>query len=112
MPVGSSAKMISRPARERTRHCDALLLPAGELRRPVREPRTQTDGVDDVVDPRLVGLAPGEPHRQRDVLGRRERRDQVERLEDEADAVTAELRELLVVELAEIGVADEDRTRR
>ena len=37
---------------------------------------------------------PAMSHRQRDVLGGGERRDQVERLEDEADPVAAELREL------------------
>ena len=38
---------------------------------------------------------------------RRERRYQVERLEDEAEPVTAQLRELLVVERGEVDVADE-----
>ena len=82
------------PAHERARDRDALLLTAGQLRRPVREAIAQADGVDDAVEPRLVGLAARERHRQRDVLERGERRDQVVRLEDEADAVAAHLREL------------------
>ena len=55
-----------------------------------------------------VGLAAGEVHRERDVLEGGERRHQVERLEDEADPVAAQLGELLVVERGEVDVADED----
>ena len=54
------------------------------------------------------GLRPGEPHRQRDVLRRGQRRDQVERLEHEADPVAPQLGELLLGERAEVGVADPD----
>ena len=73
---------------------DALLLATGELARPVREAVAETDGVDDLVEPRRVGLAAGERHRERDVLDRGERRHQVEGLEDEADPVAAQLGEL------------------
>ena len=92
LPVGSSAKMISGFGREGPGDGDALLLATGELRRAVLQAGPQTDGVDHVVEPLLVGLAPGERARQRDVLERRQRRHQVERLEDEADAVAAQLR--------------------
>ena len=84
--MGSSAKMISGLAGQRPGDGDALLLAAGQLGRPVLEAVAEADGVDDAVEPRLVGLAAGERQRQRDVLGGGQRRDQVERLEDEADA--------------------------
>ena len=42
---------------ERARDRDALLLAARQLRRSVLEPVAQTDGVDDAIEPRLVGLA-------------------------------------------------------
>ena len=74
---------------ECARDRDALLLTAGQLRRAVRETITQADRVDDAIEPRLVGLVARERDRQRDVLERGERRDQVERLEHEADAIAA-----------------------
>ena len=77
--------------RERARDRDALLLTAGELGRPVRQPVAEADGVDHPIEPRLVGIAAGERHRQRDVLDRGQRRDEVERLEHEADLVAADL---------------------
>ena len=46
------------PAEQRARDGDALLLPTRELRRPVREPVAEADGLDDGVEPRRVGLAP------------------------------------------------------
>jgi hypothetical protein len=56
------------------------------------------------------GCAAGDVHRQRDVLERRQRRQQVEGLEDEADLVPAQRREPLVVQTAECGVADDGIT--
>jgi hypothetical protein len=65
---------------------DALLLAARELRRPAVEPVAEADALQ-----RLLrappGFALGDPdqkQRQLDVLGRREDRDEVEGLEDEA----------------------------
>ena len=60
LPVGSSAKMISRPAGQRPGHGDPLLLAAGQLRRRCCSRSRETDGVDHRVEPRLVGLAAGE----------------------------------------------------
>ena len=48
------------PAHQRARHRDALLLPAGELRRSVPQPVAQPDGVDHRVDPFLVRRLPGQ----------------------------------------------------
>ena len=100
------------PAGEGPGDGDALLLAAGELARAVVEAVGEADGVDDRVEPRLVGLAAGEVQRQRDVLRGGERRHQVEGLEDEADAVAAQLGELLLAEAAEVDVADEAPGRR
>ena len=94
LPVGSSAKMISGRRGQGAGHGDALLLAARQLARAVRQAVAQPDGVDHAVDPRLVGLAAGEGDRERDVLVGVERRDQVEGLEDEADLVAPQDREL------------------
>ena len=75
---------------------DPLLLAAGQLAGPVPEPVAQADGVDDRVEPVLVGLAPGDGQRQQDVLLRGQRGQQVELLEDEADLVPAQGRQGLV----------------
>ena len=70
---------------------DALLLPAGELAGSVLEPVAEAEGVHDLVQPRPLGVAPGDVERKADVLQRGEGRDQVEGLEDEADALAADL---------------------
>ena len=112
LPVGSSAKTISgRLARARataTRCCCPPESSDGRCFRRFLQPH----GLDDVVEPGGVGLAAGEARRERDVLRRRERRDEVERLEDEPDAVAAQLRQLAVVELRDVGVTDEHGARR
>ena len=94
LPVGSSAKMIFGFEAERAGHGDALLLATGQLARPMLQAVTETHRGDDVVDPlRVTGLA-AEHHRQSDVLVGGERRNEVERLEDEADVGAAQLGEL------------------
>jgi len=60
-----------------------------------------------VREPLLVDAMATDVHGQRDVLRGSERGDQVEGLEDEADAVASEPGELFVVEGGEVGVADE-----
>ena len=75
-------RLTRAPARPRRAAADRRRAPTGGA-----EPVAQADGVDHAVEPRLVGLAAGERQRQRDVLDRGERRDQVVRLEDEADLV-------------------------
>ena len=108
LPVGSSAKMISgRLASARATATRCCWPPeSSEGRCLTRLPRPTVSITR--FEPVRVGLAAGEHQRQRDVLQRGQRRHQVERLEDEADAVAAQLGELLVVERAEVGVADED----
>ena len=85
---------------QRARDGDALLLAAGQLGRAVVQAVADADRVDQPVEPLAVGLAPGDRERQQDVLLGVEHRQQVEGLEDEADPVAAQLRQLAVVELA------------
>ena len=105
--MGSSAKTMSgRPARARATATRCCWPPESSLGRCLRR-SLEADGGHDEVEPHRVGLAAGQVHRERDVLEGRERRHQVERLEDEAEAVAPQLRELLVVQRGEVDVADE-----
>jgi hypothetical protein len=70
----------------------------------VPQPLGQPQRVRHLVDPRPVALAPRQGERQRDVLGGGQRRYQVERLEDEAEALAAQDRELGVVQGAQTGI--------
>src|SRR5699024_6141735 len=67
------------------------------------------EAFDDLVLPRPIDLLPGEGHGQFDVLFGAERRDEVECLEDEADAVSAQLSQLTVVEPGDVLPAHDDR---
>src|SRR5215217_5790120 len=87
---------------------DPLLLSARELAREMIEAIAQADGVDDLVIPVAIHLGPGDVDRQRDVLGGRERRHQVERLEDEADLLAPQQGQLLLGQRRQVHVADED----
>ena len=98
--------MISGLAGHRPGDGDALLLAAGQLARAVLQAVLQADRGDDLVDPRRVAVVAAEHQRQEDVLLGRERRDEVVGLEDEPDLAPAQLGEVLVVELGEVGVAD------
>ena len=100
----------ARPRDERAGDGHALLLAAGQLGRavPSRSPRPTL--LDQLVEPLGSGLLPGELERQHDVLLRREHREQVEELEDEADVVAPQLRELGVVEAGDVDAGDRDLT--
>ncbi len=82
---------------ERACHGDALLLAAGELRREVAGPLGEADLGEELrgVEIRAVAVALGEFEGEADVLLGGQRRDQVEELEDEADVLAPEQRELL-----------------
>jgi hypothetical protein len=90
---------------------DALLLAAGELGGAVVEAVANANRVDQPIQPLAVGLAPGDRQRQQDVLLGAQYRQQVEGLEDEPDLVAAQLRELAVVEIAQLDAVDRDRSR-
>src|SRR5205085_9590139 len=66
------------------------------------------DGVDDLVDPLLVGVTAGDVEGEGDVLQGGEGGDEVVGLEDEADLVPPQPGQLLVGKLAQLGPADED----
>src|SRR3954453_9370770 len=68
----------------------------------------EPDALDDGVDPVAVGVAARELQRQQDVLLGGERRQQVERLEDEPDVTTAKLGELAVVHADDLRAGDRD----
>jgi hypothetical protein len=76
---------------ERAGDRDALLLTAGELGGAVALAVGEADAIDEVGDAALRGgvRASGETDREGDVLLCGERREQVEALEDEADAIPA-----------------------
>ena len=65
-------------------------------------------GGDDEVEPFLFGGGPGQAHRQEDVGAGVQGGHQVEGLENEADAVTAQLGQRGVFQGGDIGVFDED----
>ena len=99
------------PAEQRAADRDPLLLPTRELGRTVREAVAEADGLHDGVEPGRVGLGAGQRHRQRHVLERVERRDQVVGLEDEPELVAPDERELLLAGVADLDVAQEDLAR-
>ena len=86
-----------RLAHERPGAGHALDLTAGELGRPVGQALPEADGVDHLVEALRVDLLAGDIQGQGDVLRRREGGDQVEGLEDEADALAAQAGEATLV---------------
>ena len=100
--MGSSAKTRFRLVNQRPGACYALLLTAGELAGTMRETVLDTQLLDQVTKPVPVDLGARQVGGQGDVLGRGERRDEVEGLEDEADVVTAQPGETGVVEPSDI----------
>jgi hypothetical protein len=78
----------------------------------VRQPVADTQLFHQVVEPLLVHLGARERSRQGDVLGRGQRRDEVEGLEDEADPVTSQLGEPGIIKGPDILLAHECLPRR
>jgi hypothetical protein len=97
---------------ERARHRDALLLAAGQLGRAVGAAVRERDRLEQPLDAPVAVAAAGERERQPDVLLRRQDRHEVEGLEDEADLVAAQAREVGVVELPDLRVGDRDGAAR
>jgi len=99
---------------EGSRDRDALLLAAGKLHRPVSEPVGQSDRVQRPVGSRARRTArrTGVLRRQRNVLPRRQRGNQVERLEYEAHGLRADLRALSIRERRRIGAIDPEPWRQ
>src|SRR6266542_2582238 len=98
-----------RPCAERTRDRDTLLLAAGELRGEVLRAFRETD-LSEQGESALSQLRRGDTCRRElglHVLQRRERRDQVEGLEDEAEGAQPDLRELAVAERVQVAAFEE-----
>src|SRR6266511_3368020 len=95
-------------AAERAGDRDALLLAARQLGRPVREPLGEPDLRAQLFDPAVLRGRAGQVERQNDVLPRRQHRQQVEELEDEADVLPAQPRQLRVIQLRDLGAGDRD----
>ena len=94
-------------AHEGTGHGHALLLAAGELVGPVGQAVADAQGGDDGVVPVPLRLAVGQALRQEDVLLGAQGGQQVEGLEDEAEAVAAHGGELLVLHAGQVLTSDE-----
>lgn len=86
-----------------TRH--TLLLATGQLAGLVIQARTQPHGVDDGVEPLLIGFCPGDVQRKSDVLLGVERRDEVEALEHESDLIAPKGGQFLVFQRGQVNVA-------
>ena len=95
LPVGSSASSSARRVGDRARDRDALLLAAGELRRPVRQPLAEAE-IGQQFGRRACAPRPcdeaADHLRQHDVLERGEFRQQMMQLIDEADRVAPDAR--------------------
>ena len=111
LPVGSSAnRTVGRVIRARaiaTRCC----WPPDSCGGPVAAALGEADAGDQRVD--LVGRRPlaGDREREQDVLLRRQRREQVERLEHEADVRAAQSREVAVLHARDVLAGDPDGAR-
>ena len=110
--MGSSAKIRSGLLTSALAHATRCCCPPDSSPGRCVEPVGDAELLGEVVDPVLVGLASRERNGQRDVLARRQRRHQVEVLEDEADAVAPQPGEPGVVELPDVLPAHVRRPRR
>ncbi len=70
------------------------------------EPVFEPDLADQIVYELLVRRLPGQLGRQEDVLLGVQHREQIEELEDEADMPPAELRQIVVAEVRDLGAVD------
>jgi hypothetical protein len=74
----------------------------------VSEAIAEADRVDHRVEPRPVHASARDVEREGDVLGGRERGDEIVGLEDEPDALPPQQRKPPLVQRGEVDVADED----
>ena len=92
LPVGSSASTIAGRADHRPRNGHTLLLAAAQLAGTMRQTPLDREQIAEVVEIGAVErlLAPAHRVGDLDIAHRRQRRQQVELLEDEADAMLAQ----------------------
>ena len=102
LPVGSSANTRSGLLIKARAHATRCCCPPDSSDGRCPEPPFDAEPADQVVEPFLVHLVTGQVGWQRDVLRRRQRRDEVEGLENEPHPVAPELGELGVVEAADV----------
>src|SRR5215467_702030 len=95
-----------RAAGQCPRDGDALLLPAGQFRGAVPQPRAQAHRVHDGAEPGPVGRAARDVQREGDVVRRGEGGQQVVGLEHEADAVAAQPGQPALRQRGDLGAAD------
>src|SRR5207244_2941073 len=88
----------------------ALLLAAGQLPGPVIEAMTQADELEHLASDarRVLARQPADERRHGDIVQRRELREQVVELEDEADVAVAEARQRLLSHLERVLAVVED----
>src|SRR5690606_3719220 len=94
---------------ERARERDALLLAARELRRIMIEPAAQAHALEQRRGPRRDVAVAAQLERHLYVLERGQRRQELERLKDEADVIAPETGPLVLGQRREIGAVDRDR---
>ena len=95
---------------QRSRERHALLLTARQLRRIVVSPAGQADLVEPGPGPGHGVRRAGNLHRHRDVFERRQRRNEMKELEDEADLLAAQPGQTVLVEPRDVGAVDRDRS--
>ena len=101
-----------RLAHESAPDCDSLLLSSGELRGTMRPAVLEPDLLHQLGNPGLVGLLTRDRKRQDDVFLGVQHRQQVEELEDEADVLAPQLRQIRVVQIGEACARDRDLSSR
>ncbi len=84
---------------ERARDGDPLLLAAGELRGVVPPAGREADPLEHVLRARPCVALPGDLQRQGDVVEGGQARHQVKRLEHDPDAITAQVRQRIGIQL-------------
>ena len=99
-----------RPRDERARHRDALRLSAGELVGSMGAAVLEPDRPDQGLAPGLVRLVAADPNGEQNVLLGIEYREQVVALEDEADLLATQQRQLAIRERVEPSAGDLDPT--
>ena len=113
--VEASGRLVGkqqlRPDHERAGERYALLFTAGKMARVVAEALAKLHARENLARFVLRVLPPCKLERQHDILQRRQRRQQLERLEHESDRTAAQLRALILVECEEIRAVDVNAAR-
>ena len=90
----------------------ALLLAPRQRSGKAPQLASDADALGELLDVAPVDVTVVEAERQRDVLRHREARDEVERLEHEADSLATQYRQLAPAQAVEVGTAEAHGARR